>query len=418
MPEKMKRKDKKSIIRQINSNGRSILFISLCTVISGISAVISGIVGAIQLHQIFGGDAQTAWNITVVALTACFVFLVWLSFFAKISKPWKRATRIALIFSGIILITLWSYKLFTQQMVKQANQNKVIVVIAQFDGPEATYGLRNQILEQLSTSLQGDQDIKIISINETVTIAQGSDYARQLGKQYQADLVFWGWYRSTENPSLTLHIENLSPSKFAVLQQSEIYKPQASIADLQSFSLQQKIGYQTSALISFLSGLLLYNSNKYDIAITRFQQALSQPDWSNEMLNQGDVYFYFANAYLDTGKYKDAISNYDKAIQINPQFADAYSSRGNAYAKQDQYTLAIADYNYAIQINPKYANAYFNRGDAYVNQGLYVKGIEDYSEAIQLNPQDEGAYFGRGVAYFDQQRYSQAIEDYTQAIQI
>ena len=97
-------------------------------------------------------------------------------------------------------------------MVTQENQNKVIVVIAQFDGPEETYGLRNQILEQLNTSLGGDQDIKIIPINETVTIAQGSDYARQLGKQYQADLVFWGWYRPTENPNLTLHIENLSPA--------------------------------------------------------------------------------------------------------------------------------------------------------------------------------------------------------------
>ncbi len=113
------------------------------------------------------------------------------------SPFWRWTARIALIITFATLIAGWFYRQYQQQTGSQENQNKVIVAIAQFDGPEETYGLRNQILEELNTSLQGDQDIKIISINETVTIAQGSDYARKLGKQYQADLVFWGWYRPT-----------------------------------------------------------------------------------------------------------------------------------------------------------------------------------------------------------------------------
>ncbi len=94
-------------------------------------------------------------------------------------------------------------------------------------------------------------------------------------------------------------------------------------ADLQSFSLQQKIGEQTSALVSFLSGLLFYQANKYDMAINRFQQTLNQPEWSNEMLNQSDVYYYLGAAYFFTGKYQAAISALSKAIQINPNFEDA-----------------------------------------------------------------------------------------------
>ena len=235
----MKRKDKKSTIERINSNGLWLLVVSLCTIIAGITP-------AIQLLQTTIGNSQTAWFIAIGVLTTGYICLAWFSFFAKATKISRWTARIGLGISALALIAVWGYKQYQQQQITQANQNKVNVVIAQFDGPEETYGLRNQILEQLNTSLQGDQDIKIIPINETVTIAQGSDYARQLGKQYQADLVFWGWYRPTENPNLTLHIENLSPSKFAALQQSETYKPQASITDLQSFSLQQKIGQQTS----------------------------------------------------------------------------------------------------------------------------------------------------------------------------
>ncbi|HEY9152056.1 MAG TPA: hypothetical protein VIN60_04155, partial [Anaerolineales bacterium] len=285
MPKKPR--TKKSTIEKISSNKVWLFIVSLCT-------VIAGVLSAVQLLQIFEGDTQIAWNAAVVALAFLAIFLIWFSFFAKIAKVWKWVARILLIITVISPVGVWVYKQYKQQLTVQENQNKVIVVIAQFDGPEETFGLRNQILEQLNASLGGDKDIKIIPINETVTIAQGSTYARQLGQQYQADLVFWGWYRPTENPELTLHIENLSPSKFDVLQQSETYKPQATIAELQSFSLQQKIGEQTSTLVSFLGGLLSYKAQDYETAIKRFQYALNQPDWSNELINQ-------VNAYLDLG---------------------------------------------------------------------------------------------------------------------
>ena len=186
---------------------------------------VAGFIGAIlliyQLIQIWKGDTQTVtWVIAIVGLSIWLIFLGWVGFsnstaYRKAVWPigatiketapnynpfWQWIARIALIITVVVLIAGWFYRQYQQQQVEKANQNKVIVVIAQFDGPEGTYGLRNQILEQLNTSLQGDQDIVIIPINETVTTAQGSEYARQLGKQYQADLVFWGWYRPNRKP--------------------------------------------------------------------------------------------------------------------------------------------------------------------------------------------------------------------------
>ena len=50
------------------------------------------------------------------------------------------------------------------------------------------------------------------------------------------------------------------------------------------------------------------------------------------------------------------------------------------------YSRAIPDFNKAIEINPKFAEAYTNRGTAYDVRGEYDKAISDYSEAIEIDP--------------------------------
>ncbi|MDT9186184.1 tetratricopeptide repeat protein, partial [Limnospira sp. PMC 289.06] len=64
----------------------------------------------------------------------------------------------------------------------------------------------------------------------------------------------------------------------------------------------------------------------------------------------------------------------------------AYNNRGFAHRSQGNYKAAIADYNRAIEINPNYHNAYNNRGFAHRSQGNYKAAIADYNRAIEINP--------------------------------
>jgi tetratricopeptide (TPR) repeat protein len=57
-----------------------------------------------------------------------------------------------------------------------------------------------------------------------------------------------------------------------------------------------------------------------------------------------------------------------------------YVRRGNDYAKKGQYDEAISDYNKALEINPRYAEAYCGRGLAYDNKGQYDQAISDYKQ--------------------------------------
>ena len=66
--------------------------------------------------------------------------------------------------------------------------------------------------------------------------------------------------------------------------------------------------------------------------------------------------------------------------------AKSYFNRGLTYHKKGQYDQAISEYNRAIAINPRYAKAYSNRGAAYMDKGQHDRAISDFTKAIEINP--------------------------------
>jgi len=124
-----------------------------------------------------------------------------------------------------------------------------------------------------------------------------------------------------------------------------------------------------------------------------------------------EEYYELGNAYAEKGQYDQAISNYTKAIELNPGYAEAYNNRGGAYDNKRQHDHAIADYTKAIELNPNLAEAYSNRGSAYGDRGQHDQAISDLTKAIELNPKYADIYSNRGVTYYLKGEYDKAWED-------
>jgi tetratricopeptide (TPR) repeat protein len=72
--------------------------------------------------------------------------------------------------------------------------------------------------------------------------------------------------------------------------------------------------------------------------------------------------------------------------------AKFYNNRGVAYGEKGQYDRAISDFNRAVEINPMYQKAYNNRGTTYRLIGQYDRAVSDFNKAVEINPIGAEAY--------------------------
>ncbi|MFH1091543.1 MAG: tetratricopeptide repeat protein [Pseudomonadota bacterium] len=91
--------------------------------------------------------------------------------------------------------------------------------------------------------------------------------------------------------------------------------------------------------------------------------------------------------------------------------AESYNERGLAYLKKGELDKAISDYNQAIEIKPNYTFAIISRAEAHMRKGQESQAIDDYTQAIKLRNNYAPAYWGRSLALEKAGRLSEAVED-------
>jgi tetratricopeptide (TPR) repeat protein len=105
----------------------------------------------------------------------------------------------------------------------------------------------------------------------------------------------------------------------------------------------------------------------------------------------GASYYDRGNAYSDKGLKNQAIADYNKSIEIAPNFPLAYYNRGIVYAESGLYDQAIADFSKAISKKPDMALAIYNRGFCYAKKGMNDLAISDLRTTLQLDPNNKDA---------------------------
>lgn len=142
--------------------------------------------------------------------------------------------------------------------------------------------------------------------------------------------------------------------------------------------------------------------------------------WLNKALEQDPN---LAEAYNDRGivqaqggQEDQAMQDFSRALSLAPKYYKAYNNRGNLHQKRGDLDQALADYNQALALNAQYVPAYVNRGNLYRKKGLTDQALADYNQAISLKPEEGEAYLNRGLLFEARKEYDQALADFQKAI--
>ena len=113
-----------------------------------------------------------------------------------------------------------------------------------------------------------------------------------------------------------------------------------------------------------------------------------------------------------------ALDFINKAIKINPNFAEAYNEQGNALNELKQLKLSIKSYDQAIKLNPKYTDAYYNKGLALHELKRIELAIENYDQAIKINPNHVYSHNNKGYALQKLKKIEASIESFYNVLKI
>jgi tetratricopeptide (TPR) repeat protein len=141
--------------------------------------------------------------------------------------------------------------------------------------------------------------------------------------------------------------------------------------------------------------------------------------------------YYIGKSYYLLKQYEKSLDAVKEALKIYPSETKAIINKGVSLAGLGRYQEAIICYDKAIEINPTYVDAWYHKGNALFNLAREEEGLQRYEEAIicydeiikKLDPTYVKAWDGKvyvlftlGNALFNLAREEEGLQRYEEAI--
>ncbi|HEX7777311.1 MAG TPA: sulfotransferase [Parvibaculum sp.] len=137
-----------------------------------------------------------------------------------------------------------------------------------------------------------------------------------------------------------------------------------------------------------LLGLIAFETGAYDKAERLIGSAVkaSRKPSANMLVNYG-------NPLREQGKFDEARNAYDRALKLDPAYADAYLERGIMKKYNYEYQSALDDFAKAIELRPDYALAYARSSEVKMDMGLFREALVFCNQALERIPQPPVSIF-------------------------
>ena len=130
-------------------------------------------------------------------------------------------------------------------------------------------------------------------------------------------------------------------------------------------------------------GLALYHLGKHEEAINQYDKILDlEPNHVNTLINKG-----LALDHL--GNFEEALVYYDKALEIEPNNSLAMNNKGVTLDELGKHEEALVYIDKALEIDPNSIAYLDSKGDALANLGRYEEAMIYYDKVLEIDMNDE-----------------------------
>ena len=134
--------------------------------------------------------------------------------------------------------------------------------------------------------------------------------------------------------------------------------------------------------------------------------------------NEAILYNISGACYASLGQMDTAVNRYEKALDIEPDYADAHNNLAITLQGLDQLDAAVERYKKALAIKPDYAEAHYNLGDTLHKLGQLDASVRSYEKAIAIKPDYTEAHNNLGNTLKRLGQLDAAVRSYKKALAI
>jgi tetratricopeptide (TPR) repeat protein len=141
-------------------------------------------------------------------------------------------------------------------------------------------------------------------------------------------------------------------------------------------------------------------------------------EMSLEYPEDENVYFALGNVFYDDARPMEARMNYEKALELNPEFNKARINLAMLYAETADPDTALILLEEAVRIDPDDPKAYNNIGMIYYSKDNYDRAVKAYSRALEIDPVNAEAHYNLGLAFAEAGLLVEAMREWREVLDL
>lgn len=194
----------------------------------------------------------------------------------------------------------------------------------------------------------------------------------------------------------------------------------ALVPKLKNLSIQDPEQNTAFADLMFVHGEFAEADRYYSKAIQFYEYQISQ-DFSYAVRNKVVIhenYLHRGMVRVDTEKYREALTDYTRAVSIEPQDYRTFLCIGELQTLQGNYRDAITAYEQTMRLNPNLKEGWLNYGYCYDKLGKYKEALTIFTKGISRDTSNCLLYNNRGFTYLNIRMLDKALADIQKAVSI